>query len=355
MIKLPETNRAWPWVRYFLEEYLPQHRGLSPHTLTSYRTAFRHLSAFLKQRNPDVLSKRLSLKQLQPPLLLEFLSWLESPRGRKVGPGTRNIRLAALRSFFACLELHRSPEETTQWQRLRLLPFKRAPRSRVEHLEITELDQVFSVVPTSTSIGLRDLCLLAVLYNTGARASEVASMRRAGLWLGENPSVRLLGKGRRERICPLWSSTVQLIEQYLERVKGRSAPPSAPTFVFINQRGGQLTRHGVARLVGKYLKLAGQSMPSLQRKRLSTHSFRHTTAIHLLQAGAELNVIKAWLGHRSVRTTGGYLDLNLEPYRELLGRFTPPPSLSIAAERLHSQNSAAPSGDGDMDAWLQQL
>lgn len=353
MLKRPETNRAWPWIRYFLEEFLPQHRGLSPNTLISYRTAFRHLSAFLDQRDPERPGNRLLLKHLQPTLLLEYLSWLENPRGRGVGPVTRNLRLAALRSLFACLELHRPPEETAQWQRLRILPFKRAPRASMEHLEVSEMEQVFSVVPTSTSDNLRDLCLLAVLYNTGARASEVAGLRSASLWLGDSPSASLLGKGNRERTVPLWNSSVKLLKQYLENHR-RPPKPSAEAFVFVNQRGGKLTRHGVGRLVCKYLSLAAESAPSLKRKRLSTHSFRHTTAIHLLQAGADVNLIKAWLGHRSVRSTGLYLDLNLEPHRELLGRFTPPPSLAQAAENIPSQNSAAQSGD-DIDTWLEQL
>jgi site-specific recombinase XerD len=250
------------------------------------------------------------LEDLQPPLLLEFLAWLEAPMGRGVSPETRNCRLAALRSLSRFLELHRGKEEGTQWRRLRQLPFKLTTRSAVDYLEPREVDRVLSEVPAHTRDGFRDLTILALLYNTGARAEEVASLRRSALMLEEPPAVRLTGKGRCERTCPLWTSTAALLRRYLQqyRRRGRAAHER---FVFVNQRGERLTRFGIGRIVEKYLRKAALTTPSLRAKRLSTHSFRHSTAIALLEGGADINVIKAWLGHRSTRTTSRYLDMSL--------------------------------------------
>lgn len=352
MPPLPEADLLWPWVRYFLEVHLPRHRGASPHTLASYRVAFRLLLLYLGGREGGLREHRLS--QVDPPRILEFLTWLESPEGRGTSPQTRNCRLAALRSFFRFLELHRPPEEAARWSRLRQLPFKRTSHPVPGHLEVHELEHVFSAVPLDTPDGFRDLALLALLYNTGARADEAAGLRRAGLNLDHLPTARLLCKGSRERVCPLWPSTASLLLRYLEHHRRRPRPPAEP-FVFINQRRGRLTRFGVGRIVAKYLERAAASMPALQRKldRLSTHSLRHSTAIHLLESGAEVNVIKAWLGHGSVRTTSRYLDLDLEKHRDLLARLPLPSRL-----RTWEPGGGHPPSPDDqevLDAWLDHL
>lgn len=336
----PETDGAWAWVRYFLEVHLPRHRGVSPHTLLSYRAAFRQLRKYLFERWGPTRSRRLQLDDLQPQLLLDFLAWLESPQGGQVCASTRNVRLAALRGFFRCLELYCRTEDRARWERLRHLPQKRASGRTAQHLDQREVDCVFSQINLSRPEGFRDLALLAVLYNTGARVSEVAGLCRPDLNLGDSPSLRLRGKGRRERRCPVWLSTASLLRRYLEEFRPAS---SGSAFVFLNQRGQQLTRHGIGRRVVRYIQLASQIMPSLSSKRLSVHSFRHTTAIHLLESGAEMHVIKAWLGHRSTRSTDHYLDLNLLPQRELLARFAPPPRLG---------DEVLSEFDDDPESWL---
>ncbi len=331
-------------MRFFLEEYLPGHRGVSPHTVQSYRTAFRQLLSFLRQRLGHNPARKLKLSSFQPDLVLDYLSWLESSEGPGVGAVTRNLRLAAMKSFFRCLELYSAPEARTQWQRLRHLPQKRAGRPTVDHLEPHEVNQVFAQLDPARPDGFRDLTLLALLYNTGARASEMAALRCTDLFLDEPASVRLRGKGRAERRCPLWPVTVALIKRYRQEFR-RSARAAAASLLFINQRGQGLTRHGIGRRIAHYLRLAAENCPSLKHKRLSTHSFRHSTAIHLLQHGAEMHVIKAWLGHRSVRSTDHYLDLNLQSHRDLLTRFAPPASLTTT--------SSAPVEDDE--SWLERL
>jgi len=351
---LPEDSNLWSWVRYFLELHLPQHLGFSKNTQASYRIAFRRLLQFLIQERGRRWARKARIKSLDSAALLDFLSWLESSKGKEVSPQTRNCRLAALRSFFRFLELHRPEDEIVHWRRLRQLPFKRTKRPATEHFEFFEVEKIFATVPIGARDGFRDLTLLAVLYNTGARAEEIAGIRKAGLLLDELPSVRLLGKGNRERICPLWPTTAQLLRHYLDCHRRPPRSGSEP-FVFINQRGAHLTRFGVGRLVGKYIDHAATTLPSLQSKQLSTHSFRHTTAIHLLESGADINVVKAWLGHRSVQTTGRYLDLNLENHRKTLAIVPVPLALRHWQEgQANPQESSEESSDATSD-WLDQL
>ena len=237
------------------------------------------------------------------------------------------------------------------WQRLRRVPSKRCPRPVTEYLEFHELEQVFTQVSLSAPDGHRNLTLLALLYNTGARATEIAGLRLSGLTLDYPPTVRLMGKGRVHRVCPLWTSTTTLLRHYLDHHR-RIPLPEARPFVFINQRGRCLTRFGLGRIVSKYLRLAAENCPSLRKKKLSTHSFRHTTAVHLIEAGADVNVTKAWLGHRTVRSTDHYLDINLESHRQLLERLPMPQSLRNLQD---FESEASVESPDAIDIWLNQL
>lgn len=345
-MKPPEGEVLWPWVRFFLEEHLPVQRGVSPNTVASYRTGFSQFKRFLLGRMSRAAMNGFELSSFEPALLLEFLGWLEDPQGGLgVSATTRNVRAATMRSFARFLELYSSTqEETTRWFRLRHLPAKREMRRKADHLERRELERVFEAIPSTSPDGFRDLTLLAFLYNTGARASEVAGLRRADLRLdSRSPSARFMAKGQTVRGCPLWRITADLLERYLKDFRRRPSP-AAEAFVFINQRGGRLTRSGVARRVQHYIGLAGQTTPSLRAKRLSVHSIRHTTAVHLIESGADIHVVKTWLGHRSTRSTDRYIDMELEPQRQLLERFVPPAALSTPA-----------SARADDAIWLEDL
>jgi site-specific recombinase XerD len=350
MKPLPDSSCVWPWVRYFLETHLPKHRGASPNTVASYRGAFRLFLRFLRQRS-GARARSIVLHELEPALILDFLFWLEDRKGRHVSASSRNCRLSALRSFFGFLELHRDREEATRWQRLRQVPFKKVLRTVVEHLEPCEIEFVLAEVPTHTADGFRDLTLLALLYNTGARASEIALARCSAVRLEALPAIRLLGKGRRERVVPLWRPVAQLLQRYLEHYR-RSPRSGHADFLFINQRRAHLTRHGVGRIVEKYLGLAARTTPGLRLKKLSAHSFRHSTAIHLLRSGADINVIKAWLGHRTTTSTSRYLDLDLESHRGVLETFQPPSLLDKAAG-TPGVSSSRP--EDDLEHWLNTL
>lgn len=318
---IPDSDRAWPWVRYFLEHYLPLQRGVRSNTVASYRVAFRQLRRHLYREIGRRATQDLALNDIEPQRVLKFLAWLQSSEGGQVSTSTRNVRLAALRSFFRCLQLYCSQVDPAHWERLRLVPEKRCPRQPAHHFEVAEINHVFSQIDPCKREGLRDLALLALLYNTGARASEAAGLHRTDLRFGALPTARFRCKGGRQLACPLWPSTASLLRRYLDATGTKSGP------VFLNQRGGALTRHGIHRRVTAYVALAAKSMPTLLGKSLSTHSFRHTTAIHLLESGADMHVIKAWLGHSSTRSTDHYLDLNLQKQRDLLARFSPPAAL----------------------------
>ena len=351
MNRPPKSKQLWPWVQFYLEVHLPQHKGFSPNTISSYRTAFRLLRDYFGKRDSLDCDKRLSLSVLTPALLLDFLDWLERGRGRPVSVATRNQRLAALRSFFAFLELYCDQIDSSLWRRLGKLPFKRARKERVDYLESKEMGHLLNMVPRNCADGSRDFLLLTLLYNTGARASEVALLQKSDLMLAEPASVRFVGKGDKVRVCPLWSDTARLLEGYLREYRRRPLPGNEP-FVFINQRGGHLTRFGIGRVVAKYMRLAGQRHESLAGKRLSTHSIRHSTAIHLLQSGADLNVIRTWLGHASMSSTSHYLDLNLETQRDFLTKFTAP---LVIAERASAPCVKSEPTDDDIVGWLTKL
>lgn len=345
-MKVPETQELWPWVRVFLEEFLPIQRGASPNTISCYRTAFRQFKAFLLQRMGGSKTQALDLVALEPSLLLDFLGWLESSEGPGVGPVTRNLRLAALRSFFRFLELYSPTGDPTRWQRLRHLPAKREGRKTPDYLELFELEKVFREVPASTRDGFRDLAVLSFLYNTGARASEAAGLRVTDLTLDTRfPQARFIAKGRVRRVCPLWPHTAKLLDRYIEKFRRRPRP-GAEAYVFINQRGGGLTRSGVRRRAAHYISLAAKTTPSLRGKKLSVHSIRHTTAIHLIESGADVHVVRTWLGHRSTKSTDRYLNMDLEPYRELLGSFTPPSILVEVTEEP---------ADKPITEWLEEF
>lgn len=347
-MKLPNEENFWSWARYFLEEYLPLQRGVSSHTTATYRTAFRQFKRFLDERLGPSVSREFKLSSTETQILLDFLAWLThpNPKGLGVSATTRNLRLAALRSFFRFLELH-SPSDDSRWRRFRQLPTKREVRKTADYLEPCEVELLFKVIPAHTADGFRDLTLLAFLYNTGTRASEAAGLRTADLCLsGQSPTARFLAKGRVVREVPLWDSTAKLLARYLNEFRRRPLS-QANAFVFINQRGGQLTRWGVGRRVSRYLSEAAKSSRTLRAKNLSTHSIRHTTAIHLIESGVDVHVVKTWLGHRSISSTDHYLEMNLEPQRDLLASFTPP---SILNSHLKSEPS-----EESVEDWFDEL
>lgn len=295
-----------PWVRRFLLEHLIGERNLARNTQQSYRDTLRLLLPFAA-RGAHRPVDRLGVEDLSAERVRAFLQELEEKRG--CGIATRNQRLAAIHSLAGFIGLH-SPEHVRWCGEVRAIPVKKAPRPLVTYLEKKEIDALLAAPDESTAQGRRDHALLLFLYNTGARADEVAHVRIADLDLGQVPShdsssVLIHGKGNKLRRCPLWARTVNGL---LPLVGGR-----APTeHVFLNRRGQPLTRFGVHALVERYAASVAVSMPSVAGKRVSPHTIRHTTAMHLLRAGVDINTIRAWLGHVSLSTTNVYAEADLE-------------------------------------------
>lgn len=312
---IPSSDKLSDYVHYFFICYLPQHRDVSPHTQSSYKQTFIHLLRYCKLRTPD--QDNPDIDRFQVGFLLDFLTYLEKQLGNSAS--TRNARLAALKSFFRMVSLLQ-PRYQDQCRQILLLPQKRTPHRRFDFLEKKEVDAVFASVDTLTRDGYRDLCILRTLYNTGARASELCAIRIADLDFDQK-QVLIYGKGRKERMVPLWDSTIAFMRTYLKSERRVPLPPFRD-FLFINQRRARLTRSGLYHLCGQYLAEAAGKAPSIQRKKIHpVHTWRYTTATHLGLAGVDVTVVQEWLGHVSINTTCGYRAIPMQTKREALRKF----------------------------------
>ena len=303
-------------LRAFFGQHLPLTRGLSPKTLLSYRDAFVLLLRFLATRHACKVVD-LDIMQQSPEALLAFLEHLETERGNS--PPTRNARLAALHSFARFLAT-RYPEYLELCQRILAIPTKRTSIAPVEYLEGDEIGAMLEAVDLHHSQGQRDQALLLMLFNTGARVQEILDIRPVDLQLERPYLVRLRGKGRKERICPLWPKTMKSLRALLAALPD-SAHETAP--IFRNRWGEPLTRFGVRYILRRYAQQARAQTPHLASKRVHPHSFRHSTAVYLLRSGVDPVTISQWLGHASVETTNRYATVDLESKRQALERAGP--------------------------------
>jgi len=296
----------------FFQQYLQQTRGASPHTIRAYRDTLRLFFEFTAEQTRRGVD-RLTLSDVTVQRVLDFLIHLEGQRGNQ--PGTRNCRLAVLRSWAKHLLRH-DPGSAEQYTRILALPAKRCRQTPPNYLEPEQFRLVFEQAARHGTGNLRDAALLLFLYNTGARVGEALQLRWSDL-LTEGPrQVRLHGKGGRVRICPLWKQTNQLLRQLHQQA---GSPPEGP--VFLSVRKQQLTRDGAAYILHRCYQLARQRNPSLPKTAIHPHTLRHSCAVALLQAGIELTAIRDYLGHASVATTSRYLQTNLKTKHEVLNRF----------------------------------
>jgi site-specific recombinase XerD len=292
-------------VRRFLLEEVGVDRNLSVNTQRSYRDALRLLFHFMAERYATEPTQ-VTVEQLTADVVKTFLTYLEEERGNAVD--TRNLRLTAIHSLFrfASRQIPELIEHATQIQNI---PLRRTTQPTVAYLEKTEIDALLATPDRSSLQGERDYALLLFLYNTGARATEAAQTNVGTLHLDNSPaSVRFIGKGRKIRLCPLWSHTVDVLRVLLgSRLEGSEDMP-----VFLNARRQRITRFGIHTLVERTVAKATSTTPSLRQKKVSPHTIRHTTAVHLLRAGVDINTIRAWLGHVSLETTNRYAQVDLE-------------------------------------------
>ena len=297
----------------FFEERLANQRRASVNTVKSYRDTWKLLLHFLSQttgHRPD----RLGLDDLSAEMILAFLDGLE--KSRQCCTRTRNQRLAALRAFFHYVSFAR-PERLCQCQRILQIPFRRIERLVFGFLAREEMDAMLSTPDRHSALGRRHATLILFLYNTGARVQEATALTVGRIRFEKPPHVRLMGKGSKERLVPLWEETAQVLSNQIAE-QGSTGQMEAP--VFVNRRGERLTRGGVAHILKETQKKAAQTCPTLARKALSPHTLRHTTAMHLLQAGVDLNLIRCWLGHVRFDTTHQYVEADLEMKRAALAQ-----------------------------------
>lgn len=332
------ANRLPRLLQDFFRVHLVARRNLSPHTVRAYRDALVLLLRFAARRRAGDVT-RLDLMCLGQTTVLAFLEDLETRRGN--GIRTRNARLAAIHSFFRYVAAE-EPAAAELCRSVLSIPAKRAPQPALVCLSRDEITHLLDTPDGARRKGRRDAALLWFLYNTGARAQEVVDVRLPALRLSAPAQVRLFGKGRKERLCPLWSQTVKRLRDML---RDRDTADSADQPLFLNAAGRPLTRFGLRHVVRKCVATAATSCPSLDTKPISPHTFRHTTALHLLQSGIELNVVRCWLGHASVETTHGYVEVDLEMKRAALAATAPPD------DGLRRPAWSEP----DLLAWLESL
>lgn len=298
---MKDKSLLGPWIRRFLLEHLVAERNLSRNTQASYRDTLTLLLPFASKQEGCAID-RMTVEELTPEVIRKFLDHLE--HDRRCSEVTRNQRLATIHSLARFIGT-RSPPHLAWCSEIRAVPFKKAAKTAIEYLEKAEMDALLDQPDRRTSLGVRDHALLLFLYNSGARADEAAKLTVGNLQLGAPPSVRLHGKGNKVRICPLWATTATS----LTRV---AADRNSNEAVFLGRTNQPLTRFGIHRLVTQYAVMAGETVPTLATKHVSPHTIRHTTAVHLLRAGVDINTIRAWLGHVSLDTTHIYAEVDLE-------------------------------------------
>ncbi|MBW4052385.1 MAG: tyrosine-type recombinase/integrase [Proteobacteria bacterium] len=296
-----DRNLLAPWVRRFLLEHIVAERNLAHNTQMSYRDTLTLLLPFVSRRS-GVSIDRLSIEEVSLSAVRQFLEHVE--RDRHCSVATRNQRLGAIHALARFIGT-RAPEHLAWCMEMRSIPFKKAAKTVIGYLEKTELDALLRTPDRRTPLGARDHAILLFLYNSGARADEAARLPVGNLHLGTSPSVRILGKGNKWRVCPLWPETVAALRPLLV---GRTPEDT----VFRGRTGKPMTRFGIYRLVAAYGRAASLTVASLATKRVSPHTARHTTAVHLLRAGVDINTIRAWLGHVSLDTTHVYAEVDLD-------------------------------------------
>lgn len=302
-------------VQEFFTSYLVDQRGMSPCTVETYRDAFTLLLGYAERTLGKAPSK-LALDDLDEPLLRGFLDELESRRGNTVR--TRNARLAAVRSFLQFAS-RRDVANLATLTRTLAVPVKRFERPMLGFLSREQMNTVLAL-PGTDWFAMRDRLLLKLLYNTGARVSEIISVRVDDVVTGDGACVHLLGKGRKQRSVPLWKETAKLIRKWLTLDDAPTgSAPLLPT-----RSGTFMTRANVARRLAIAVDRAAERCPALAPLSISPHTIRHTTAMHLLQSGVDITVIALWLGHESPATTHHYIEADLAMKERALARLTAP-------------------------------
>jgi integrase/recombinase XerD len=304
-----------PLMTRFLREHLPVEQGYSPHTCETYAHAFRLLFIFASARLGTPPSQ-VPLEHVDAPLFLEFLAHLEEQRGNSAA--TRNTRLAAIKAFMRYVEF-RVPSALAQARQIHAIPEKRHDQALVRHLTMGEVRAVLNAPNVTTRLGIRDRAMLHLCFAGGLRVSELVGLPLAHLSLQRTPSIRVHGKGRRERCLPLWKETATDLRAWLA-VRGTVAAPE----LFVNAEGRAMTRAGFEYILTKHTRTAAQQCRTLVGRTVSPHQLRHSCAIVMLQATRDIRKVALWLGHADLRTTEIYLRVDPSEKLEAMEAVLPP-------------------------------
>jgi len=331
-------------VQRFFEEFLPGLRGMSTHTIRSYRDALVLFLRFLA-RDTRRRIETLELTEITATRVERFLMSLE--RERHNGITTRNTRLAALHTFSRFLAMQR-PQCMAQFQSILNVPFKRGAREApVEYFDSRELDALFKSIDRASASGMRDYALFALMFNTGARVQEILNLTAQDLRLDPPYQVRLHGKGNKIRLCPLWPATVKCLGVHIER-QSRTQVETDSARLFRNRSGMPLTRFGVRYLLRKYISVSADRITTLRDKHLHPHSMRHTTALSLLKSGVDFATISQWLGHSTLNVTMRYARSDIDLKRAALSQVFPDAIAPPKTGRLRIDGA-------ELTSWLRRL
>jgi site-specific recombinase XerD len=337
---MTKSSALAPYVRSFFEDHLICRRNVSQNTIQSYRDALKLLLRFVTLHLRKSIANLL-VTDITEDVLIAFLINLEKERKNTVQ--TRNHRLVGIRNLFAYIAAQ-EPLLLGHCHKILTIPRKRgAQLPEIRYLQKEEVSAILNSVSRETALGRRDYAILLFLYNTGARVQEVADALISRLTLQPPYKVELLGKGRKFRTCPLWESTILQLRQLIEE---RPARFRSDDYLFVNRFGRPLSRSGIADIVSRYADKAAESLIGLQDRQVTPHTFRHTTAMHLLQSGTEVNVISSWLGHVSITTTNRYIEIDLAMKAK-----------ALEACQVGTNEAARTSyrSDPDILAWLESL
>jgi integrase/recombinase XerD len=303
-----------PHLSDFLREHLPKERGASQHTCEAYAQSFQLLLGFAASRL-KIKPSKIEIERLDAPLILAFLEHLEKKRGNS--GRTRNARLAAINSFFRFLE-YRVPSCLDQARRIHAIPMKKTDQTLVGYLTRDELQALLDVPGSSTVSGIRDRAMLHLAFAAGMRVSELVGLQLSQIDRQAASNVHIIGKGRRERILPLWKETAAAVKAWL-----KVRPVSTAPELFLNARGQAMTRSGFEYILAKHVATTSGAVPSIAAKRVSPHVLRHSCAMHTLHATHDVRKVSLWLGHASLQSTEVYLRADPTEKLEALSAMMP--------------------------------
>lgn len=295
---------------YFCNNLMNQ-RHVSDKTIKSYRDTFCLLFKY-SYKELGKPAAELSLSDINADLIVKFLDYLEIVRNNSIR--SRNLRLAAIHSFFHYASYYK-PDALPIIQRVLAIPMKCYDRKSIGYLTRAEINAMIDATNTDTWSNQRDHAMLITLYNTGSRVSEIISACRNDLEFNQTAVIHLHGKGRKDRTIPLWKNTSHILKKWLESIDKDLITP-----LFPNRYGKAMTRYGVLDRLKNIVRKAEEKCPSLKNKKITPHVIRHTTAMHLLQSGVDINMIALWLGHASITTTHQYMEADLEMKKNILNK-----------------------------------